>query len=94
MPDFDVTDVTRIARQAVREQSLPIHIVGAVLGTGGSDYVEILVNIMGCADDPCQISLGVFRNVSEASLMGEISTRLRRHLDDHRSGPDDLDRVG
>jgi hypothetical protein len=45
MGHFDVEDVTRIARDAAREQSSAIKVTGVVLGAGGGDYVEILVNI-------------------------------------------------
>jgi hypothetical protein len=65
--DFTVEDVTRIARDAVREHSYTFKVAGVVLGAGGSDYLEIVVNVEGC-QDPCQFALGVFRNASEADL--------------------------
>jgi hypothetical protein len=68
MAEFDVEDVTRIAREAAREQTPTVKVAGVVLGAGGSDYIEILVNLEGCRAEPCQFSLGVFRNVSEAAL--------------------------
>jgi hypothetical protein len=87
MSEFDVTDVTRIARRAVDDQALPLRVVGAVLGGRGSDYVEVLVTIEGCASEPCQLAVGVFRNTSEEHLTKEITLQLRRHLDSHRSPP-------
>jgi hypothetical protein len=72
----------RIAQQAVREQSLPLDVVG-VVGAGG-DYVEILVNIDGCATEPCRFALGAFRGESETTLLHELETQLRRHYEENR----------
>jgi len=83
MAEFDVEDVSRIAREAAREQSTTLRIAGVVLGAGGSDYVEILVNLEGCRAEPCQFSLGVFRNASETALKDAVSEQLRRHLEQH-----------
>ena len=83
MPDFAALDVARVARQAVRDNALPLKIIGAVVARG-SDYVELLVNIVECRREPCLVSVGVFRNVSEAHLTQEITRHLRRHADDHR----------
>jgi hypothetical protein len=85
MPELDVADVTRIATQVVRDQSLPLNVIGAVRGGDDSDYVEILLTVSGCASAPCQLTVGVFRNVSEEDLSTDIETRLRRHLDEHRT---------
>jgi hypothetical protein len=83
MTDLDVSDVMRIAQQAVREQSLPLDVVG-VVGSAGGDYVEILVNIDGCAVEPCRFAIGAFRGESEATLLHELETQLRRHYEEHR----------
>lgn len=53
-PESRFKDVTRIARQAVFDQALPLEIVGVLLSGPGSGYVEILVNLDDCAGDPCQ----------------------------------------
>jgi hypothetical protein len=34
--------------------------------------------------EPCQFSLGVFRNASEATLKSTIADQLRRHINHHR----------
>jgi hypothetical protein len=82
--NFDLDDVTRIARQVANEHSPAIKVAGVVLGAGGSDYVEIIVNLEGCRAEPCQFSLGVFRNASEEVLKSAVSEQLRRHLTEHR----------
>ena len=80
MADLNLSEVVRIARDAAREQSLPVEVAGAVPGGADGRYVEILVNIDGCASEPCQVEVGVFRDVPEASLRQEIGARLRQHI--------------
>jgi len=85
MADLDATNVMRIAREATLEQSLPLKVAGVVFAGGGGDYVEILINIDGCPSEPCQFSIGAFRNSSEVALRDEIAEHLRRYLDEYRS---------
>jgi hypothetical protein len=87
MADLDATNVMRIAREATLEQSLPLKVAGVVFAGGGADYVEILINIDGCPSEPCQFSIGAFRNGSEVALRDEIAGHLRRYLDEYRSVP-------
>lgn len=82
MPELDVFDVTRIAREAARAQSLPVVVIGVVPGRGG-DYAEILVCIDGGGGEACQIEMGIFRSTSEADLRDEIALRLRHHVEGH-----------
>ena len=82
--ELNVSEVTRIAREAADRHSLPLEVMGVTLPTGGSDYVEILVSIDNCASPPCQIAVGVFRNLSESALSDEIVSRLRHHVEKQR----------
>lgn len=84
MADLDATNVMRIARKVTLEQSLPLKVAGVVLA-GGSDYVELLINIDDCPCEPCQFAIGAFRDGSEAALRDDIGERLRQYLDDYRS---------
>jgi len=60
---------------------------GALLRfSADSRYVESLVNIDGCAREPCQFEMGVFRDLPEARLRQEIGARLRQHMTKDRSG--------
>ena len=87
MPSLNVADVTRIASAAVRQQSADVEVVGVTLNTGGSDYVEIILDIRGCRSEvhPCQLVVGVFRNVAVSALETEILNALRHHLDEHQT---------
>ena len=80
MADVNLSEVVRIARDAARQQSLPVEGAGAVAGGADGRYVEILVSIDGCASEPCQVEVGVFRDVPEARLRQEIGARLRQYI--------------
>ena len=81
---LSVDTVTRIAKEAARAASPTMQVVGITLGGGASsDYVEILVNISGCREAPCQIEIGAFRDVAEPALHAEIERKLRDHLTSH-----------
>ena len=76
-PSLDLSNVTRIARQAASEQALPHEVVGVSLN-GGSDYVEILVTADDGHGESSLFVVGAFRNVSEASLRRDIISRLQQ----------------
>ena len=83
MDVLKVADVTRIAVEAAHEQSEALEVIGVTLNGGGGDYAEVLVNLHGCRLAPCQMSLGVFRNMPEPELRAEFAKKLKRHLDEH-----------
>lgn len=80
-----IDDVTRIAKEGARAASPSMLVVGVTLGgSADSEYVEILINVDGCTTPPCQIELGVFRNLPEAQLRDEVTRKLQDHLRQHR----------
>ena len=84
MPTLNVTDIKRIAAAAAQQVSPALKVLGVTLNAGGSDYVEIMLEISGCRTEPCQLVVGVFRNVSESALTTEIAGKLRGHLLSHQ----------
>ena len=80
---LNVDDVTRIAVDAAHEQSEALEVIGVTLSAGGGDYVEVLLSLHGCRLAPCQMSLGVFRNMPELELRAEFAKKLKRHLEEH-----------
>lgn len=84
MANLDVAEVTRVATEAARQTSTDLEVVGVTLGAGGAEYVEVILNIRGCHQEPCQVALGVFRNHTVPALHNEIATKLREHLREHR----------
>jgi hypothetical protein len=82
MHSLTVTDVTRIATQAAREQSSQLEVVGVTLG-GEGNYAEVIVDIAGCKAEPCRFSVGVFRDATPAVVHDEIAGQLQRHIREH-----------
>ena len=85
MDILNVEEMTRIAVDAAHEQSEALEVIGVTLSAGGGDYVEVLLNMHGCRLPPCQMSLGVFRNMPEPELRAELAHKLQRHLKEHGS---------
>jgi hypothetical protein len=82
MPALSVTEVTRIAIDAAREQSATLQVVGVTPG-GEGNYTEVIVNIAGCRTEPCRFSVGVFRDAPEVDVHQQIAGQLRRHIREH-----------
>jgi len=80
---LSATDVERIASEAAQTTSSSLAVSGVMFSGGGSGYSEVLITVRGCHAPPCQIALGVFRDIPEAALRDEIVTSLRRHLQEH-----------
>ena len=82
MHSLTVTDVTRIATEAARQQSSQLEVVGVTIG-GEGNYAEVIVDIAGCKAEPCRFSVGVFRDAPPADLHDEIAGQLQRHIREH-----------
>ena len=80
METLNVNEVTRIAAEAAREMSPRLQVVGVTFGAGDGDYAEILIDIEGCQNEPCRVSVGVFRNSTESELHDEIAQNLQRRV--------------
>jgi hypothetical protein len=76
----NASDVTRIATEAAHELSPRLQVVGVMFGQRSGDYTEILIDIEGCQNEPCRVSVGVFRNATESELHDEIAENLQRRV--------------
>ena len=83
MDTMSAAEVSRIVKAAARRASPRLEVVGVTVNKGGSGYVEVLVDIDGCRAEPCQVVLGVFRDVSEAALESTVTEQLRKHVAAH-----------
>jgi hypothetical protein len=83
MASLKTTAIKRIATAAAKDVSSDLEVIGVTLNAGGSDYVEVVLDLAGCRDERCQLVVGVFRNVDEATLAQEISSKVRQHLRAH-----------
>jgi hypothetical protein len=82
--NLTVIEVTEIAGEAARHVSADFRVIGVTIG-GGGDYVEVLLNIEGCHQAPCQLSLGVFRNHTKSAVRLSLEAKLRLHLAQKRN---------
>jgi hypothetical protein len=71
--------IRRIAEEVAREHAPPLRVVGTVLTSSGSQYIEIVLRIEGCHQEPCLLSLGIIRNTDVEGLRTLIEEQLRRH---------------
>jgi hypothetical protein len=75
-----VRTVAQIAVEAVREASPDLTVAGVMPGHGGTNYVEILINVDGWDLRNSQITVGVFRNTGPVAFKKQISDSLQRVL--------------
>jgi hypothetical protein len=77
---IDLTTVANIANDVASKANEKLEVVGVSPGTGDGSYTEIVMVVNGCRSEPCKISLGVFRDVSEPALRAQITEKLHEHL--------------
>jgi hypothetical protein len=82
-PRLNVTNVTKIAREAARSTSRNLRVMGVALGDRDGDYAEVIIDLEECHSEPCRISIGIFRSASPETLRDEIVKHLQRHLREH-----------
>ena len=83
---MSVTEITRVATEVARAEAPGLEVIGVSHAGGDGTYAEVLLRVRGCHKEPCQVSLGVFRDVSESDLRAEIGQKLRRHSEERRPG--------
>ena len=72
-------ETRRIAAEVLASDYPKLHIVG-VMTEAGSSYAEIIVTIANCHAEPCRLSLGVQRNVSESAFRAAFGETVHRHV--------------
>ena len=77
---FSASEVSRIASRAAQDVSTTLSVTGVTISGGDSGYTEVHVTVAGCHAAPCQLTLSVFRDSSEAALHSDITSKLRAHL--------------
>ena len=78
---FSATDVSGIASQVAQELSDDLAVTGVTISGGDTGYAEVHLIVRGCHVQPCNLTVSVFRDVSEHALRDEITSNLRVHLD-------------
>ena len=78
---LSLPDARRIVGELVAAEHPSLTVVG-VSGEGGASYTEIVITIADCHAEPCRITIGVDREMSETAFRHEASEQIRRHLHD------------
>lgn len=73
-------DARRIADDAISKEHANLEVLGVTTSEGGSRYTEVIMRIRGCHAEPCQVVIGVDRDVSESTFREEVVKRVRQHL--------------
>lgn len=81
---LDLNDARRIATEVVAATDPSLQVVGAATAEGGSNYTEIMLLVTNCHAEPCRLSIGVQRGVSEAAFREAVGEQVRRHVRDRQ----------
>jgi uncharacterized protein (UPF0548 family) len=69
-------EISAITRAAALEHGRAVEVAGVTSAETGSNRVEILINIAGCAREPCRFVLNVNRS-DRAQFERELRQKLR-----------------
>jgi hypothetical protein len=72
-------ETRRIAAEVLASDHPALHVVG-VKTEGGSNYAEVIVIVANCHAEPCRLSIGVQRDVSETTFRTAFSQTVDRHV--------------
>ena len=76
-------ETRRIAVEVLAADHPALHVVG-VKTEAGSGYAEVIVTVANCHAEPCRLSIGMQRNVSEAAFRTAFDATVKRHLETAR----------
>jgi hypothetical protein len=72
-------ETRRIAAEVLASEYPKLQLVG-VKTEAGSSYAEIFVTIANCHEEPCRLSMGVQRDVSESAFRAAFEETVERHI--------------
>jgi hypothetical protein len=79
-----VEETRRIAAEVLEAEHPALRVVG-VKTEGGSGYAEVIVVVANCHAEPCRLSIGVQRDVSELKFRNAFRQTIDRHVRTARS---------
>jgi hypothetical protein len=81
---MDLQDLARIVTEAAQAENIPVDVIGVTRGEGSVEYAEVILSLRDCSDEePCSMSLGVRRSLSEPALRSEVAEKLQHRLNSH-----------
>ena len=72
-------EMRRIAAEVLEVDHPALRVVG-VKTEAGSGYAEVIVTVANCHAEPCRLSIGVQRDVSEAAFRTVFRQAVDRHV--------------
>jgi len=81
---LNLNDIRRIATEVVDATDSSLRVVGAAT-EGGSNYTEIMLLVENCHAEPCRLSIGVKRDMSEAAFREAVGEQVRQHIRELKS---------
>ena len=76
---LSLEETRRIATEVLEVDHPKLRVVG-VHTQGGSGYAEVMVTVANCHAEPCRLSIGVQRDVSEAAFRAAFQQSIRSHV--------------
>jgi hypothetical protein len=76
---LSLEETRRIAVEVLEVDHPALRVVG-VNTQGGSGYAEVMVTVANCHAEPCRLSIGVQRDVSEAAFRDAFRESIRSHV--------------
>jgi hypothetical protein len=76
---LSVEETRRIAVEVLAADHPALHVVG-VKTEAGSGYAEVLVTVANCHAEPCLLSIGVQRDLSDTAFRSAFRQTMDRHL--------------
>jgi hypothetical protein len=77
---MDLQDLARIVSEAARAENIPVNVIGVTRGEGSVEYAEVILTLLDCDMEPCNVSLGLRRSLSEPALRSEVARKLQHRL--------------
>ena len=81
MPEvIALNEVVSQIKAVLAEEHSALEVIGVSGSEGSGEYVEVVLSIRGCHQEPCRLLIGLQRTPRESSLREEIREKLRDHL--------------
>ena len=75
---LSLQETRRIAAEVLEVDHPALRVMGVT--QGGSGYAEVMVTVANCHAEPCRLSIGVQRDVSEAAFRDAFRESIRSHV--------------
>ena len=83
---LSTTQITELSKRVAAQVSPRLKVLGVTAADGGSERIELLVELLGCHDDPCHVMLNLSR-ADVQSLDEQLRTKLHAVFTDHMQSP-------